>query len=76
MGSIACAAFDPIFWAHHGMIDCLWYLGSSATACNIPPSHLNRTLAPFDITVEEVIDIGRLGYEYASSAFVTAVRVG
>src|SRR3954447_2702457 len=26
MGSIATSAFDPVFWAHHAMIDRLWYL--------------------------------------------------
>jgi tyrosinase len=77
MGTIARAAFDPIFWAHHGMIDRLWYLWQLRHGVfNIPPSHLDRSLAPFDFTVEEVLDIGRLGYEYASSALVTTGPVG
>ena len=26
MGIVPLAAYDPIFWAHHCMIDCIWHL--------------------------------------------------
>jgi hypothetical protein len=26
MGVVGTAAFDPIFWSHHAMIDRLWWL--------------------------------------------------
>lgn len=67
MGVIASSAFDPIFWSHHCMIDRLWYLWQVRHGVdNIPPSYLNRTLAPWALTVKDVLDISRLGYSYAS----------
>ena len=26
MGQVPTAAFDPIFWSHHSMVDRIWYL--------------------------------------------------
>lgn len=69
MGTIATAAFDPIFWTHHCMIDRLWYLWQLRHGVfNIPPNHLGYTLEPFGLTVEQVLDIHQLGYEYSSSS--------
>lgn len=68
MGVVARAAFDPIFFSHHCMIDRLWYLWQlSWGVANMPPDYLSRPLAPFALTVENVLDIRRLGYEYAQS---------
>jgi tyrosinase len=68
MGQIASSAFDPIFWSHHCMIDRLWYLWQVKHGVdNIPPSYLNRTLAPWALTVKDVLDIRRLGYSYGAS---------
>jgi tyrosinase len=68
MGSIPVAAFDPIFYAHHTMIDRLWYLWQIKHGVNnIPSNYLNQVLAPFGASVEQVLDINALGYEYASS---------
>jgi tyrosinase len=68
MGVIATAAYDPIFWAHHCMIDRLWYLWQLGHGVNnIPPDYLDMPLAPFAVTVQDVLDINRLGYEYAQS---------
>jgi tyrosinase len=72
MGSIASAAFDPLFWAHHAMIDRLWYLWQLEHGVdNIPPDYLRQSLAPFGYTVEQVLDTRRLGYEYATSSVVS-----
>lgn len=72
MGSVATAAFDPIFWSHHCMIDRIWYLWQLRHGVtNIPPSYLPRPLAPFALTVQGVLDINRLGYEYAQGALVS-----
>jgi tyrosinase len=72
MGNIPSAAFDPIFWAHHCMIDRIWYLWQVKYGVdNIPPSYLDLKLAPFGYDVKEVLDINSLGYEYVTSA-VTA----
>jgi tyrosinase len=75
MGSIATAAFDPIFWAHHGMIDRLWYLWQLRHGTtSLPPDYLGLTLEPFGFTVREVLDVTQLGYDYATSA--TTISVG
>lgn len=69
MGVIATAAFDPIFWAHHTMIDRLWYQWQLRHGVsNIPPHYAEKVLAPFGLTVEQVLDVRALGYDYASSA--------
>jgi tyrosinase len=69
MGSIPVAAFDPIFYAHHTMIDRLWYMWQVKHGVNnIPSNYLPQVLAPFGATVEQVLDINALGYEYASSS--------
>ncbi len=68
MGVIATSAFDPIFWAHHCMIDRLWYLWQLRHGVqNVPPSYLRQTLAPWGVTVADVLDIHSLGYEYAGA---------
>jgi tyrosinase len=69
MGVIATAAFDPLFWAHHTMIDRLWYQWQlQHGVSNIPPHYTEKVLAPFGLTVEQVLDVRALGYEYASSS--------
>ncbi len=68
MGVVAASAFDPIFWSHHCMIDRLWYLWQVRHGVNnIPPSYLNRTLAPWDVKVRDVLDVRQLGYTYGAS---------
>lgn len=74
MGVVARAAFDPIFWSHHCMIDRVWYLWQLKNGIdNIPDDYKDKPLAPFDMRVRDVLDINRLGYEYghASSTVVT-----
>jgi tyrosinase len=69
MGNIGVAAFDPIFWAHHTMIDRLWYLWQLRQGINnIPASYLDKVLAPFAVTVRQVLDVRQLGYDYAASS--------
>ena len=65
MTLISVAAYDPIFWAHHAMIDRLWYLWQIATHGGQPTSILDRALPPFPLTVRDTLDISRLGYGYA-----------
>ena len=68
MGSIAVSAFDPVFWAHHTMIDRIWYLWQLRHGMNnIPASYLDKALFP-GITVQQVLDVKALGYDYASAA--------
>jgi tyrosinase len=66
MSDISAAAFDPIFWAHHAMIDRIWRLWQvKHPSASVPPSLLNRALAPFPMTVAQTIDMTSLGYDYA-----------
>lgn len=73
MASVATAAWDPVFWSHHCMIDRLWYLWQIRHGVNnIPPDLLPMVLQPFPLTVRDVLSINALGYEYA----VSIVRFG
>jgi tyrosinase len=65
MTLISIAAYDPLFWAHHAMIDRLWYLWQMVSHDGPPAELLDRALPPFPMTVRDTLDIGRLGYEYA-----------
>jgi tyrosinase len=68
MESIGTAAYDPIFWAHHSMIDRLWYLWQLRhPGARLPASLLDRALAPFPLTVRDTLDITQLGYDYAAT---------
>jgi tyrosinase len=68
MGVIATSAFDPIFWAHHTMIDRIWYLWQLKHGLNnLPASYLNMALFP-GYTVQQILDVRTLGYEYATAA--------
>ena len=69
MSIIDIAAFDPVFWAHHAMIDRLWYLWQMRQPnVSVPAPLLNSALDPFPLTVSQVLDISQLGYEYAVTA--------
>jgi tyrosinase len=75
MGSIASSAFDPIFMSHHCMIDRLWYLWQVKHGVdNIPPGYLDRTLAPWALTVKDVLDVRKLGYTYGLSRTLVAAE--
>jgi len=75
MGVVASSAFDPIFWSHHCMIDRIWYLWQLKNGVNtIPSDYLDKPLAPFALTVQGVLDINRLGYEYAASSVSVPVK--
>ena len=68
MGDITTAAYDPLFWAHHCMIDRLWYLWQLRhPGAGIPARLLDQALAPFPMTVRQTLDITQLGYDYAAS---------
>jgi tyrosinase len=68
MGSIGTSAFDPVFWAHHAMIDRIWYLWQLRHGVNnIPVEYLDKALFP-GYTVQQILDVHALGYEYATGA--------
>lgn len=67
MSAVPIAAYDPVFWAHHSMIDRLWYLWQlSPQGTNPPAALLDQALAPWPITVRQTLDISTLGYSYAA----------
>jgi tyrosinase len=75
MGVVGTAAFDPIFWAHHTMIDRLWWLWQTRNGnSNISPDLLDVPLAPFNLKVRDVLNVNDLGYDYAAAQ--TAVSLG
>jgi tyrosinase len=68
MGVVPLAAFDPIFWVHHCMIDRIWRMWQTRHgARNIPESLLEEPLEPFRLTVRQVLNVSALHYEYAAS---------
>jgi len=69
MGRIPYAAFDPIFWAHHTMIDRLWRVWQlSHPGARPPAAILDQALPPFRMTVRQTLDVTALGYDYAVSS--------
>ena len=75
MGSIGVSAFDPVFWAHHCMIDRIWYLWQQKHGVNnIPPEYLDKALFP-GYTVRQVLDVRGLGYDYAAGAVAAGTDV-
>lgn len=75
MGEIPFAAFDPIFWAHHTMIDRLWRLWQLQHPGARPPAALlDQALPPFRMTVRQTLDVTALGYDYAVHS-ISAVPV-
>jgi len=72
MANIAWAAYDPIFFAHHTMIDRLWSMWQDLHGTAGPTEDmLGEALPPWSMTVAQTLDIGSLGYAYAA----TSVRV-
>jgi tyrosinase len=68
MAEVATAAYDPIFWSHHCMIDRIWWLWQLRNGnSGMPPDLLDLVLEPFNLTVKNVLSIYDLGYDYASS---------
>jgi len=69
MRDVTTAAFDPIFFAHHCMIDRIWYLWQVRWGVNrIQGELLDLPLQPFGKTVRQTLDVQALGYEYAASS--------
>jgi tyrosinase len=68
MKSQVFASYDPIFWAHHTMVDRLWSLWQVLHSQRGPrPSQWRTVLRGLDMTVEDVLDTEPLGYQYAAS---------
>jgi tyrosinase len=74
MGQVATAAFDPIFWSHHCMIDRLWYIWQVRHGVNnMPAELLDQPLEPFGMRVRDVLHVQALGYECAENVLPVPV---
>jgi tyrosinase len=66
------AAYDPIFWAHHTMVDRLWRIWQNKNPSALPGEEVLNTSMTFatapSLKVSEVLDVTQLGYEYAAQA--------
>jgi tyrosinase len=68
MRLVEFSSFDPVFWAHHAMVDRLWRLWQLSHPGGRPPASILRAaLPPFPMTVEQTLDTPALGYDYAVS---------
>lgn len=74
MGIVASAAFDPIFWSHHAMIDRIWWLWQTKNGnANISHDLLDVVLAPFNLRVRDVLNVNDLGYDYAAAQTIVPI---
>jgi tyrosinase len=77
MGVIGTAAFDPVFWCHHAMIDRLWWLWQVKNGNgNISSDLLDQVLTPFNFKVSDVLNVNDLGYDYAAGQAAVPVAGG
>jgi tyrosinase len=68
MQLVPVAAYDPVFWAHHTMIDRVWRLWQLRHPRGGPPAALlKRALPPFAMTVDDTLSVQALGYDYAAA---------
>lgn len=77
MSEIPFAAYDPLFFAHHTMIDRIWRLWQLRHPTAVVPRGLiTEALDPFHITVADTIEVTGLGYDYAAFSSRTVVGGG
>jgi len=69
MSDVPFAAYDPLFWAHHAMIDRLWRIWQVKHHGASLPLRLSETvMQPFGVTAQGTVEANALGYDYAISA--------
>ncbi len=65
MSTVATAAFDPIFFSHHSMVDKLgfdWQVKHGAVG---PDEQMwDVVLTPFPVTVRDMLNVEQLNYDY------------
>lgn len=75
MSDIAFAAYDPLFWAHHCMIDRLWRIWQlSHPQSSLPATLTGQIMAPFEMTAAQTLDVTTMGYDYASSSTTVSAQ--
>jgi tyrosinase len=75
MSDIPYAAYDPIFWSHHAMIDRIWRIWQlqNPTTASLPPALANQVMQPFGVTAAHTLDVTTFGYDYATAATIVSV---
>ena len=69
MAQVTTAAYDPLFWAHRANVDRLFAMWQSKHGNeSIPAEILDDELAPFGITIRDVLDTNAVGYEYTDNS--------
>ncbi len=69
MRSIQVAAYDPVFFAHHVMVDRAWRIWQYKNPGARPRDELlDVALRPEGMTVRKTLYVHHLGYEYAGTA--------
>ncbi len=73
MGNPDWAAYDPLFWAHHTMVDRVWRIWQHNNAGANPPANLlDVPLEPRGMRVRETLEVRSLGYDYVGTASAVA----
>ena len=67
MSEIPVAAFDPVFWAHHTMIDRLWAIWQLAHPGRGGSVPLNSAGPVSHAHVAQTLSTTALGYQYAAA---------
>lgn len=57
------AFYDPIAWGHHSNVDRLWNQWQQNHP-GVNPDDLTDVMIPWNYTVQELLNISKLGYEY------------
>ena len=71
MSQVPTAAFDPVFFSHHSMIDNLWSVWQDRHGKSGPDEQLwNTVLTPFPVTVQDMLSIEQLNYDYVETATI------
>lgn len=77
MTQVVSAAYDPIFWLHHAMVDKIWFDWQTAHGNSTVPQHVVDTVVYGGLTGGDVIDAeGTLLYIYSDQEVETAVEDG
>ena len=71
MGDPSWAAYDPIFWAHHTMVDRLWRIWQHNNPGALPPRFVLDATMTYarspSFRGSDVLDVKQLGYDYAGT---------
>lgn len=67
MGQVISAAYDPIFWLHHSMVDKVWFDWQAVHGNSTVPQHVLDTVVYGNLVGRDVIDATRsLMYIYST----------